>query len=665
MAIEILDTYLPAPLASGGTITFAYPAGRSAASYLPVDEVLMLPASGVTVNDPVVTYGASNITLTYTGAPLARNTKVRLQVTVLGVQPANDAIEVLAEDYGAVANGVTNDATALNNAATVAWLRGGGIVKLRPGATYFISTRIDNLSNVQVVGYNTTIRHNGQPFRANGTTGGGFYGITFEQVGVTGQGLLQAATGFEIERCKFLNQVSSIAITTTSTRCRVAFCEFTNGGSTAVELNGSGVNDNDILFNRFTNNVGFGIWITGGANDNLIQGNRTAQNGLELIGITYDAFGNRLIGNKAEGCGDNGISVTGYRNVLAGNITRGNAFHGLCLYGSRNVVTSHHATNNGTAGAGYAGVAFSAAFGGIASFNAVSGLVAYDDQATPTQSHNWKVNAGAYTAHGSGQSVSIGAYRTAAGKLYRATTAGTTGATPLTHTSGTASDGAVTWQYLDTFGNSSLEPSGNVIDGEVLGAALTSSTLDSSVQKGIRFGDSPHPGYIGTKQYTLWDGATQNAALAAADTIYFYAWYNPRRITFASGALRVATGGAGSSCKVGIWANSTLHGRPVGAPIAADNTGFATTGTGQIAAAIAGALEPGWYWIGVKCTGTPPSIVSTAGVLGGGAMPNGGNNSATQISFADTYSNSMPTLAEGASFTPISSGGAPILGVLT
>lgn len=35
-----------------------------------------------------------------------------------------------------------------------------------------------------------------------------------------------------------------------------------------------------------------------------------------------------------------------------------------------------------------------------------------------------------------------------AGKAYQATNSGTSGATPPTHTSGTASDGAVTWQYL-------------------------------------------------------------------------------------------------------------------------------------------------------------------------------------------------------------------------
>lgn len=53
------------------------------------------------------------------------------------------------------------------------------------------------------------------------------------------------------------------------------------------------------------------------------------------------------------------------------------------------------------------------------------------------------------TTHAAGQVVTAGAYRrgeTGSG-VYVATTSGTTGATPLTHTSGTASDGTVTWRF--------------------------------------------------------------------------------------------------------------------------------------------------------------------------------------------------------------------------
>lgn len=47
----------------------------------------------------------------------------------------------------------------------------------------------------------------------------------------------------------------------------------------------------------------------------------------------------------------------------------------------------------------------------------------------------------------SGESITTGDIRGYAGKIYEATTTGTTGSTPPTHTSGTASDGGVTWQF--------------------------------------------------------------------------------------------------------------------------------------------------------------------------------------------------------------------------
>jgi hypothetical protein len=56
-------------------------------------------------------------------------------------------------------------------------------------------------------------------------------------------------------------------------------------------------------------------------------------------------------------------------------------------------------------------------------------------------------SAEGYTTWASGQSVSIGAKRGYYEKLYTATTSGTTGGTPPSHTSGTASDGGVTWQF--------------------------------------------------------------------------------------------------------------------------------------------------------------------------------------------------------------------------
>jgi hypothetical protein len=95
VAIEILDTWLTSSLASGGTITFNYPSGRTAASYTQADEVLMIPAVGRTIDDPVVTYGASNITVAYTGATLAANT-TNGALSITGTGEASHTIQWIA-----------------------------------------------------------------------------------------------------------------------------------------------------------------------------------------------------------------------------------------------------------------------------------------------------------------------------------------------------------------------------------------------------------------------------------------------------------------------------------------------------------------------------------------------------------------------------------------
>lgn len=52
------------------------------------------------------------------------------------------------------------------------------------------------------------------------------------------------------------------------------------------------------------------------------------------------------------------------------------------------------------------------------------------------------------TAFTSGEAVTTGTRRSANSKVYQATNSGTTGVTTPSHSSGTASDGAVTWQYV-------------------------------------------------------------------------------------------------------------------------------------------------------------------------------------------------------------------------
>lgn len=78
--IDIIDLYPSAPVKSGSTLTFSYPAGRTADSYTQDDACLLVRGTNTVFSDIAVTYGASNMTVTYTGATIPPGTRVSLQV---------------------------------------------------------------------------------------------------------------------------------------------------------------------------------------------------------------------------------------------------------------------------------------------------------------------------------------------------------------------------------------------------------------------------------------------------------------------------------------------------------------------------------------------------------------------------------------------------------
>ncbi len=181
-----------------------------------------------------------------------------------------------------------------------------------------------------------------------------------------------------------------------------------------------------------------------------------------------------------------------------------------------------------------------------------------------------------------------------------------------------------------------------------------------------------HPGFIAGRTYSLTFGAAvSNAAVAAIDTIYLYPFILGAPITFTGGIVRVTTGGAGSSCKGAIWANSPVSMRPLGAPLYTDNTGVVTTSSTTNAAVAlgAGSLSAGvMYWFGTKFTGTLPSMLAIQATPDVGPfnyMTGSTGLNITCISYADTYSNAMPTIAEGSGTLTAATTNCPILGLAT
>ena len=266
---------------------------------------------------------------------------------------------------------------------------------------------------------------------------------------------------------------------------------FINGSATAIDIEGN-ANHVAIVQNEFQNNVGFGVRIDTGANNNNIVGNWTDQNRIELIGVTYQGYGNRIINNRAQGTGDNCISVTGYQNVVEGNIAYGCAFTGIYLYGDSNVATGNIALDNGqvhnpsflyydASNANlYTGIEINGQYGGTATNNVMSDNFSDDDQATPTQAYAGQIGAG-YAAWTATTAYSAGTYISASGRIYKATVGGTSGSVAPSCTSGTCTDGTVTWAYQSTSPYGTKEPQGNSFTNNRLWRFGTAAFADKTI----------------------------------------------------------------------------------------------------------------------------------------------------------------------------------------
>jgi hypothetical protein len=118
-----------------------------------------------------------------------------------------------------------------------------------------------------------------------------------------------------------------------------------------------------------------------------------------------------------------------------------------------------------------------------------------------------------------------------------------------------------------------------------------------------------HPGYVSGNFYPLSPANTSNGTVAAADTLYLHLALVPRAVSIQSLYTRCSGGGTGSNVKYALWRDSV--GLPIGLPVAANNTGAATTGTGSISLAVTATLAPGFYWFGSVHNGSPLAAFTT------------------------------------------------------
>ncbi|MPZ57627.1 MAG: DUF2793 domain-containing protein [Rhizobiales bacterium] len=173
---------------------------------------------------------------------------------------------------------------------------------------------------------------------------------------------------------------------------------------------------------------------------------------------------------------------------------------------------------------------------------------------------------------------------------------------------------------------------------------------------------------VASKFYpTIGASTASNQPVPDADTLYLTPFECRMKMTLTSLAIRVVTAGTGSSVKMALWADK--NGRPIGAPLAANNTGAATTSNGTtVSQAISLTLHPGVYWVGSVHTGSPlPQCVRVANTDSSVSSQMGvsdlTNVSAIALSIAQAYANDLSalTFTGGESFTDVASNGVPLI----
>ena len=203
---------------------------------------------------------------------------------------------------------------------------------------------------------------------------------------------------------------------------------------------------------------------------------------------------------------------------------------------------------------------------------------------------------------------------------------------------------------------------------EILNVGESGSIIRSKINS--NFAEvKPTFGRPTSRFYPVFEGSVATGtAVGAADLIYAMPFELKEPITLTALVLRVATGGAGSSVKMGIWAHDPTTGRPLGLAItnAVSNSGVSTaTSSATASQAATATLAPGFYWACMVFTGTPPTCVSAndsavmSKFLGRASLSSNATIGGLSTSFS--FSGDITTLnLTGTTWTDVS-GGVPVM----
>lgn len=416
------------------------------------------------------------------------------------------AADRFADVYNVLDNGLKGDCATDNHAALVSLMNRANASSpansrarifwpVPPGGCYAINSATEIPSNIDLDPAGGVIIQNQSAASPTGT--GAIFTITNEtnvrigaftldqqksiHTAISQAVAVNGSSGIILDHVKVINPSGSLLVQT-SHDVHILWPDIQGSLYHGVYFNG--VYDSEVLNGTFQNEVGFGIILAGVNYRNLLSGNHTTSNGIELIGVTSGSYQNIITNNHAEGTGDNCISITGHENTVSNNEAIGCAGNGIHIYGDRNTVTGNYAKNNSqqyaTNTSWRAGIAVEQGFGGMGQYNVVTGNITDDDQASPTQQYGVWIAPSAYVAWAGSHAYASGSYVFNGLNLYMSTNAATSGASAPTCTSGTCSDGAVTWQFVSTFAAGNVLNDHNAIEGNNNVHSAIQSYLDAS-----------------------------------------------------------------------------------------------------------------------------------------------------------------------------------------
>lgn len=417
--------------------------------------------------------------------------------TTINYRDAVGSISVKDTAYGAKCDGVTNDTTAINAAITAAAT--AKVKLLIPTGTCIVTGPISIPSNSYIEGLATLKQ--AATGAAHLLSISGKDNVKISGLTLDGNNGGSHTNGDNVNVAnstnvwlQFLTQRNaadeSIEVNGTSSQIHIENNDFDTNGSSIGQIV---IKDSASYIyaegNNIRNSSSFGIAAYDTANHIYLHKNRGLNNTLELIGLTKNTRYGDITENHAEGSGDNGISVSGQLfNILANHAER-NYGAGIGIFGSKNTVMGNTCKNNNQRGGTdsahpFAGVTVFSSFGGEGSNNTISGNILIDDQVTPTQLAGVYISGNLTPLWVTSTAYPAAYYVYYNDNLYQTTTGGTSGGTPPTCTSGTCSDGGVTWNFVLTAQNH-LRPTGNIvtnntISGNVLQTVANGGILDDS-----------------------------------------------------------------------------------------------------------------------------------------------------------------------------------------